>query len=779
MSRQFRRRASTLCFPRCVVLLGLVVALAGCEAVQEDRTIEFAPEGDSVGFQHGEQGVFVADKAGGGLKKVFQPGADVLATSTPLWSPQGRLLIFTTARAADGDATALTQAQAQVRGLIRGGADPNPAGDLFIEVPVVYTCWLRDETKDEPPVKLFDAKCDHVGYIAANLAVRWHPHGDRVLYIDEVSRGCHALFAYDLKGKASRKIFPHESPALVFDWSPDGEHLACVLGTARAGGSKGATSDGLWIGQPDADATNWWHVPGSHDLAQADLGSILEQLRATRPAWTADGKSFAFVTYRPGPAQSDPGESRLWIGKLDGRGIEQIAREPARLRDLHWSPRGELLGLVRGGFEPRPFAMATPTSPPGQTATLHIWDRAGGLSGRLNLRPVRRFAGWCAAGDHLAYVSPDDVLGAEKTLWSFLLVPDPLAKDIVLIEGGNGAAGETTKPPFSGLRVTFPHWSPSSSDEVLSLWCTFSPSHRSVLSRFLGGGLRSGDPAALLDARTGTLSWMAVSPLEEMQIGHYEQIKHNYAEAWRRYEHAATTAADGGVPEPAEPKSGAEWLGQLFSPRGIAVFQFHCLTKLGRSDKARTKLEAFRKAYPPQFPSGHTAHGQKSATPLEFPLDQPWFRDAMQPGGLCARVLQDLYIAEVLLSLDASQDAGEYFRSVVASTSAETETAQLSAAVVLSQILLLEGKYDEYAELLDRHVGTAFIDAAPISGRQVILERSRPHAARTRHCRRLGALAAFVQDIPLGALGWCAAIGGGAVGSTATPGQRRCRATRR
>ena len=78
---------------------------------------------------------------------------------------------------------------------------------------------------------------------------------------------------------------------------------------------------------------------------------------------------------------------------------------------------------------------------------------------------------------------------------------------------------------FSGLRVTFPHWSPSSSDEVLSLWCTFSPSHRSLLARFLGGGLRSGDPAALLDARTGALSWMAVSPLEEAQIGHYHQIK--------------------------------------------------------------------------------------------------------------------------------------------------------------------------------------------------------------------------------------------------------------
>ena len=207
--------------------------------------------------------------------------------------------------------------------------------------------------------------------------------------------------------------------------------------------------------------------------------------------------------HRQGSSQSDPGESRLWIGRLAGRTVEEIARDPARLRDLHWSPRGEVLGLVRGGIEPRPVASATPASTPGQTATLHIWDRAGGLSAPLNNRPVRRFAGWCAAGDHLAYVVPDDILGAESPLWSFLLVPDPLARDAVLIEDGNGVGKGTTKPVFSGLRVTFPHWSSSSSDELLSVWCTFSPSHRSVLSRFLGGGLRSGDPAALLDARTG------------------------------------------------------------------------------------------------------------------------------------------------------------------------------------------------------------------------------------------------------------------------------------
>ena len=121
MAAYLRPNASSLRLAPGVGLLGLVLALVGCDAVQEDRTIEFSAQADSVGFQHGDQGVFVADKDGGGLKKVFQPGADVLATSTPLWSPKGRRLVFTTARAADGDAADQARSQAQLQGLLRGG----------------------------------------------------------------------------------------------------------------------------------------------------------------------------------------------------------------------------------------------------------------------------------------------------------------------------------------------------------------------------------------------------------------------------------------------------------------------------------------------------------------------------------------------------------------------------------------------------------------------------------------------------------------------------------
>ena len=85
-----RRLASVLC---------VAFLLAGCghEPVREDRTVHFSGDGAQVGFQHGEQGIYVTGRNGGPPIRVFQPGEDVHAVSTPLWSPVDDLLIFTTA----------------------------------------------------------------------------------------------------------------------------------------------------------------------------------------------------------------------------------------------------------------------------------------------------------------------------------------------------------------------------------------------------------------------------------------------------------------------------------------------------------------------------------------------------------------------------------------------------------------------------------------------------------------------------------------------------------
>jgi hypothetical protein len=295
----------------------LFAVLTGCnQPVRENRTITWSADGKAVGFQHGADGVFVAGPDGKGLRKIFQPGPDVLATSPPRWSPAGRRLLFTTARAAEPDPAANQPAP----------GDPDPAGRTYQQRPVVYTCWLWAESPAEPPpqpVRLFEAACDHVGYVAADLAVRWHPQGDRVLYVHQVAGQGHGLFEYDLNARTSRRIFVQPGEALIFDWSPDQAHLACVVGGTRPDPEK----DGIWIGRPEGAA--WWHVPQSEALAAGPLPAVLERLQATRPTWTPDGSRFAFRSFQPGPDGAG-GRHFLRLGTPATQQVQTVASGPSR-----------------------------------------------------------------------------------------------------------------------------------------------------------------------------------------------------------------------------------------------------------------------------------------------------------------------------------------------------------------------------------------------------------------------------------------------------------------
>lgn len=146
----------------------VVCVVSGCSpTVQEDRTIEYSARGESVAFQHGTDGVYVAAADGTKLEKVFD-SAEALAVSSPLFSADDSKMIFTTAVPQE-------QRTAPNSSLVESW-EANPTGRRFRKMPVEYSCWLRnvvrDEQTDEQPVKLFSARLDHPGYVAANLAVR-------------------------------------------------------------------------------------------------------------------------------------------------------------------------------------------------------------------------------------------------------------------------------------------------------------------------------------------------------------------------------------------------------------------------------------------------------------------------------------------------------------------------------------------------------------------------------------------------------------------------------
>jgi hypothetical protein len=623
---------------RCV-LLGLLALLGGCNrGVREDRTITWSADGRAVGFQHGREGVFVAEP-GGRPRKIFDLPAGAVAASTPLWAPDGKRLLFTVARPAPGQAPAPPAAS----------AEDDPAGNRFARRPVVYTCWLRDGAgQGAENMPLFEAACDHAGYVAANLAVRWHPRGDRVLFIDRVDDTRHGLFEYDLARKSRRRVFPRAAQALAFDWCPTGLYLA----VAARNDPPDAETDGLWVRQ-EGEADGWRVAHSNGPLPGAPARApVLEGLRALLPAWAPDGSRFAFVSQIPAAGGGQDASHRLHLADAAGRRVRLLAEGAAPFRDLHWSPRGDRLGYVRGDGG----------------GALHVRDGDGGPARVVRDKGARGFAGWDHTGRLLAYTAPDPSLPPASP-WTTLLLPAPGARDAVYVTEGLGPG----RVVFCGLRVTFPRWSPR--EDKLSLWLTFESPYRSVFSRLLRLGLRPGDPAAVLDLHGGGPTWMATSAHEKAQVGHYHLARRQYPEAWKWY---AEAQREQPPPPPGAPADRDRLLEIFRSP---LFFEYHCLTKLGRAAEAGAKLEQFRRLFAPPGAGQPAGAAEQARGGPEQNID----------------LLRDLYTAEVFLSLDAAEDGRDWFRRAI--REAVSDEQRLSAALALSQVLLAEGRGEEYLDL--------------------------------------------------------------------------------
>jgi Tol biopolymer transport system component len=630
--------------------------LAGCgTAVREDRAIPFTSDGQHVAFQHGREGIFVAETEGAEPTKIFQPDADVIAISPPLWSPIDKRLIFTTAKPADRE-------DKPRQGL---PVEPEPEGNLHCERPIRYTCWLHSADKAGKPlnVPLFAVRCGHPGYVAANLAVRWHPDGQHILYIQQDDQGKYGLHEFDLQMAASRPVFPHPGDELIFDLAPDQTHLVCLISNLSQGGE----TAGLWIGKPGA--VDWWHVPDSWDLAMWGL----QELRVARPVWTPDNSSFAFVTTCL-DSEKQRTSYKLHISSLEARTSTMIAKSDQPFRDLHWHPDGSRLGLLRGG----------------DTGTFCLVDPVAKSVRTIGNEQYLHFAGWDATGQQLAFVADQPLPHDPAKSWAFLLLPDVRARNRVLI--ASDADRARTRAIFSGLQVTFPQWSPT--EAKLSMWATFRPAYRSWLSYLLDLGgdaqdplrgltLRPGDPALVLDSTTGSRNWKAINAREKTQVGHYHLLHREYVEAWDWYEQAAAEAPN------AEDRSPQQFIQRFVQGGDSLFFQAFCLDKLGRADEARSKRRQFDETFLPELPAAALAPNTNQLAPFGAADIQP------SPEQL--RHLRDLYVAEVFLSLDAVEEGERFFRKAL--KTATTEADRLSKALVLTQFLLLRNKNEEYAEL--------------------------------------------------------------------------------
>lgn len=646
-------------------VFAVVCVVTGCSpTVREDRTIEYSASGDSVAFQHGNDGVYVASSDGTKLEKVFD-SAETLAVSSPLFSADGRKLIFTTA-------IPRQHSDRPNRSPVEDW-ETSPEGRRFTKMPIEYTCWIRnvdrDEKNHEEPVELFSAHLDHPGYVAANLAVRWHPSGDRILFLNQVAGDRVSLFEFNLQTQETRGLIDKQAKAMIFDWSSTDRYLICSL----LGGERGVTADGLWmIDQADLESggdgqslpQNWRHVEDSNWGTIIPDSVSLDHLRHTRPAWTASDDQFAFPSF-----QSVGGNQiacRIYVVKPENAEINLLHQTNHSVRDIRWQPNSNRLAFIEGDA----------------AGDLMLINPDGTVTPPINEFPVRTFAGWNFDGNRLAFVSPEPI--ADRTdHWSFVFMPIPGARDRVYVACGN--TGDGAELVHDKVRITFPKWSPRTNE--MSLWGTYSPTHRSVLSYLLPWTLRPGDPAATLDVDTKTMRWMAVNSHERSQVGHYFLMNHNYQEAWNWYEQAA---AD----RPPSPKLTMTALLEMALQRRIHhdsyFFEYYCLWKLNRKEQAAERLVAFRESMSLDLESDVLfANLQEIDADERAKIDDAVaFFDVF---------MQASYMTEVFLSLDAAADGIVIFNELAAGN--ETEDERLARLICQSQLMLASGRYQDYSIL--------------------------------------------------------------------------------
>lgn len=637
------------------LMASLIASLmAGCEEPGPERAIIWSGDGRSVGFQHGPEGIFLAAADGSSLRKVFQPGPDATATSPPLSSPTDSRLIFTTAR------------WDPRRGF------PEGAGDA------IYTCWLDAAAAggaQAVPTALFQEPC-HVDYVEMNAAVRWHPSGRSILFIRRLDGDRHGLFEYDLGSKQSHRVFPHTAKALSFEWAPGGTQLVCVLG------GKDVDPDiaGLWVGDPTKG--DWWHVPTNEDVSSL-RDSRLDTICGRQPIWTRDAARFATQVEQDASSPQGHPHYQLLLGAPLNRGLTVRLDEPMPLLELHWSPDGKKLGFLRGSDELCLLAMGDKSSPAPR--------RKG----------VRRFLGWDASGQYLAFVIPQRVR-AIAGHWASLFAVDFPPRDCLYVANGTDASNE--QPVLSGMRVAFPQWSPR--DAKLSLWIAFQPPYRSWIGILLfQGGQQSHGSAAVLDANTRQLRWLPVNSDDRVQMGHCAVVKGKYGEALGWYERAEREFAADRESRSAEtcpPR-------RLADRMGLPLFEYFCLSKLGRQEEARRALRRFDETFiSPEMARSAVAQMMSPGTVAFVSTDREeraiskaeldsYAEELLDAGGYWPPAAKDLYLAEYFLALDAGDQAATLLRRWLSRTKADG--ARLAHAMVLGQVLLLQERYKEYAKL--------------------------------------------------------------------------------
>lgn len=229
----------------------------------------------------GDMNIYVMDEDG---KNVVQLTDHPQVDSTPAWSPDGRLIAFSSLR----------------------DEPPNTHGNSEI--------YIMDSDGGNPTRLTQEPN-------SIDTLPAWSPYGNRIAFASNRD-GTGDIYVMDADGGNLGRLTHDEWNRSPYDWAPSWSPSGRFIAFESTRGGRGSD---IWLMNSDGTNPVLLAKPPAHD---------------TSPSWSPDGKRIVFA--------SRDGENFTWeIHRVDvdGGGIQSLTNNAANDRQPAWSPSGEQIAF--------------------------------------------------------------------------------------------------------------------------------------------------------------------------------------------------------------------------------------------------------------------------------------------------------------------------------------------------------------------------------------------------------------------------------------------------
>ena len=319
---------------------------------------QWSPDGREIVFLSGRKGNFDVFKmnADGTNQRNLTPDYDK-ADGAPIWSLDGNNIAFTRRIDGKNQVFIMDPDGANLKRVTNNGANNDLPGwspdgaKLVFQTDVDGNWEIYTTSVDGDLVQLTDDAAD-------DLAPDWSPDGNKIVFSSN-RNGKQHIYVMNADGSSLAQITNSPAEDTEPVWAPDGKRIAF---TSQRDGNEEIyvmNADGSdprrLTNDPRTDNQPRWSVDGrilftSYRGGQSDIyvmddaGQNLTRLttiKASRAAWSPDGKKVAFVSRTP-----EIHWLQVFVMDADGSNLKMITRSDHSTFVPKWSPDGARIAFV-------------------------------------------------------------------------------------------------------------------------------------------------------------------------------------------------------------------------------------------------------------------------------------------------------------------------------------------------------------------------------------------------------------------------------------------------